>query len=290
MIELYVSGSKYYLDETITVDSKIYQYNENLGKGGNSSVEGFIEKKSGIEYACKIIPLENYNDSVKRESKRSIIELKLLRKLNHSHVIEYYGYEVLTIKKNFKGKQKDVEALIIVMEKADCSLKEYICRRKVNYIEYSAQLVGLANALIHLHELAIYRDLKPENILVVNSKWVISDFGLAYMNDGSNEEITLKSKAIGPRFWLSPESFSRYINIDEHRKDISFNSDIYQMCSIFWFVVNRKHPSGMLSLSDFIGPNKLFEPIIKGLQHDASRRYISTAEFAQTLEECIYEV
>ena len=290
MINIKVNSYSYKVPRLIEIDSKNYEYQEHLGKGGNSSVECYLDSGSGDEYAFKIIPLEDYNEFHRREAKRAVTELKLLKALNHEHIIKFYGYKRINIIRQYRGKNHTVEALLISMEKADCSLKDYICNNKVDYSEYSAQLVGLASALNQINSHAIHRDLKPENILVVDTKWVISDFGLGFMLDGSSPDITNKGKAIGPRYWLSPEAFSRYINIDEHRKDISFNSDIYQMCSIFWFVVNRKHPSGLLSSSDFIGPHKLYEPIIKGLQHDASRRYLSTAEFEQTLQECIYEV
>lgn len=290
MINIKVNNCYYKVPKSIELNSKVYEHQEHLGKGGNSSVECYVDSGSGDEYAFKIIPLEDYSDFHKREAKRAVTELRLLKILNHEHIVKFYGYKRIEITRTFKSRSHTVKALVIIMEKADCSLKEYICKNNIDYSEYSAQLVGLAKALNQINNRAIHRDLKPENILVVDTKWVISDFGLGFMLDGSSPDITNEGKAIGPRYWLSPEAFSRYIDIHEHRKDISFNSDIYQMCSIFWFVVNRKHPSGILSSSDFIGPHKLYKPIIKGLQHDASRRYVSTAEFAQTLEECIYEV
>lgn len=289
MISIRVNGCSYKVPRAIEIQSKTYEYQEHLGKGGNSSVECYLDSGSGVEYAFKIIPLEDYSEFHRREAQRARIELDLLNILKHDHIIKFYGYKFINIIKRFKGKDTNVRALIISMEKADCSLKDYICDNKVGYNEYSAQLVGLASALNQINKYAIHRDIKPENILVVDTKWVISDFGLGFMLDGSSPEITSKAKAIGPKYWLSPESFSRYINIDENRKEINFNSDIYQMCSIFWFVINRRHPAGLLCLDDFVGPEKLYAPITKGLQHDASRRYESTSEFASTLERCVYE-
>ena len=61
------------------------------------------------------------------------------------------------------------------------------------------------------------------------------------------------------------------------------------MCAIFWFIVNRKHPSGILTKDDFSGPEKLFNPIIKGLQHEGNRRYDSTNQFLETFKNAILE-
>lgn len=290
MTNIRINNSTFSIEEEFEILSDKYQYQEHLGKGGNSSVECFIEKNSGIEYAVKIIPLDSCNDFYKREALRVKTELSILTKLKHNHIVRYYGHKLGKIKKRkFKGESSIVDALFIVMEKADCSLKDYIRNNKVDYSQYAGQMLGLCDALKLLHTLAIHRDLKPENILVVNSSWVISDFGLCSMLDGSGPEITSHSKAIGPKYWLSPEAFSRYIDIDEHRKEIICGSDIYQMCAIFWFVINRKHPSGILSLDDFTGPEKLYEPIHKGLQHDSSRRYNSTDDFLEAFKTIILE-
>lgn len=289
MINIKVNNDYYKVPKSIELHSKTYEHQEHLDKGGNSSVECYVDSGSGDEYAFKIIPLEDYDNFHRREARRAHTELELHKILNHDHIVRFYGHKFIHIIKKFRGKDINVRALIISMEKADCSLKDYICNNKVDYSEYSAQLVGLANALSLINNHAIHRDLKPENILVVDTKWVVSDFGLGFMLDGSSPDITNEGKAIGPRYWLSPEAFSRYININKLRKDIDFNSDIYQMCSIFWFIINRRHPAGLLCPDDFSGPEKLYAPITKGLQHDGSRRYQSTEEFAQTLEECVYE-
>lgn len=289
MTRIKINKQTYLIEDQYEINSKTFEYLEHLGKGGNSSVECYLERDSGIPYAIKIIPLESHTDFHKRESQRSIAELKLLKQLNHQHIINFYGFKSVKIEKIVSSRKIKIDALLILMEKADCSLKDYICSNDISYAEYAGQILGLCEALNLIHNVAIHRDLKPENILVVNSIWVISDFGLCSMLDGSSPEITSDSKAIGPKYWLSPEAFSRYIDIDEHRKEIAICSDIYQLCAIFWFIINRKHPSGILTKQDFSGPAKLFEPIFRGLQHESSRRYISTNDFVETFKAVILE-
>ncbi|HFG6988812.1 TPA: protein kinase, partial [Acinetobacter baumannii] len=287
MIRIQVNNQIFHIENKYEIDSKVFEHLEHLGKGGNSSVECYLERDSGTPYAIKVIPLENHTIFHERESRRSIAELKLLRQLKHQHIISFYGFKRVKIEKVLRSNKIKVDALLILMEKADCSLKEYICTNNISYSEYSGQILGLCEALNLIHSFAIHRDLKPENILVVNSTWVISDFGLSYMLDGSSPEITSNSKAIGPKYWLSPEAFSRYIDIDEHRKEIALCSDIYQMCAIFWFIINRKHPSGILTEEDFCGPKKLFNPILRGLQHNSNRRYHSTNQFLDSFKKVI---
>lgn len=289
MTRIKINNQTYLIEDQYEINSKTFEHSEHLGKGGNSSVECYLERGSGIPYAIKIIPLESHTDFHKRESQRSIAELKLLRKLDHQHIIKFYGFKSVKIEKIVQSRKIEIDALLILMEKADCTLKEYICSNNISYAEYSGQILGLCDALNIIHKVAIHRDLKPENILVVNSTWVISDFGLCSMLDGSGPELTSDSKAIGPKYWLSPEAFSRYIDIDEHRKKIDICSDMYQMCAIFWFIVNRKHPSGVLTIDDFSGPEKLFTPIIQGLQHEGTRRYHSTNQFLETFKNAILE-
>ncbi|MGG2096809.1 MULTISPECIES: protein kinase domain-containing protein [Acinetobacter] len=289
MASIKINNQTYLIEDLYEIDSKVFEHLEHLGKGGNSSVECYLERDSGTAYAIKVIPLETHTPFHKKESQRSIAELKLLRQLNHQHIINFFGFKRVKIEKISRSSKFKVDALLILMEKADCSLKEYICKNNISYSEYSGQILGLCDALRLIHNVAIHRDLKPENILVVNSTWVISDFGLSSMLDGSSPDITSSSKAIGPKYWLSPEAFSRYIDINEHRKNIDICSDIYQMCAIFWFIVNRKHPSGILTKDDFSGPEKLFNPIIKGLQHEGNRRYDSTNQFLETFKNAILE-
>lgn len=299
MTTIEVQNNIYEIPESITIDKVRYEHQYHLGNGGNSSVELFARVDTGEEFACKIIPLEARSPSQKRESQRGVTELKILNQLNqisHQHIIKFIAYERFNIQKIIKYKEKGKEvikyfettSLFIIMEKADKSLKDLICENEINYAIYSSQILGLAEALQKMHEVAIHRDLKPENILVVGSTWVISDFGLGkFVNGEKNPEITSHFKAIGPRYWLTPEAYSRYININQHRKEIDFKSDIYQMCAIFWFIISRKHPSGMLCIQDFNGPKEIFEVICKGLQHDPSRRFNSTQEFYQELEKVI---
>ncbi|MCP4370367.1 MAG: protein kinase [Deltaproteobacteria bacterium] len=104
-----------------------------------------------------------------------------------------------------------------------------------------AQFKGLTSALAALHDKALHRDIKPENILIKGETWFLGDLGLCKFFDHDQKDITNEKEPIGPRYWVSPEAVNRMVgNSDE----ITKKSDVYQLCSIFWFVVTGRHPSG----------------------------------------------
>jgi serine/threonine-protein kinase len=286
MIYIDINRTSYQIEDNLIINGMVYQYESHIDDGGNGIVNNYLNVQTGDFFAVKIIPLFS-----NKEAERIHTELEILKHTKHDNIIKYYGHKITKIRMLDKHRQplRDIRALFIVMEKAECNLKNFIRENKLDFSIYSAQIIGLCEGLNTLHEIAIHRDLKPENILVTDSHWVISDFGLCSKLDGTSPEITSPTKAIGPRFWLSPEAYTRYLDIEEHRKDIIFKSDIYQMCAIFWFIINRKHPSGILSLDDFDGPKQLYDPIVRGLQHDNNRRYTSTSEFLETFKQAILE-
>src|SRR5438874_6622958 len=56
-------------------------------------------------------------------------------------------------------------------------------------------------------------------------------------------------------------------------EEISSASDVFQLAAVFWWVVTRRHPSGILTREDWTGAERLFGPVSKALQHSLSRRY-----------------
>ena len=142
MTRIKINKQTYLIEDQYEINSKTFEYLEHLGKGGNSSVECYLERDSGIPYAIKIIPLESHTDFHKRESQRSIAELKLLKQLNHQHIINFYGFKSVKIEKIVSSRKIKIDALLILMEKADCSLKDYICSNDISYAEYARQILG----------------------------------------------------------------------------------------------------------------------------------------------------
>ena len=113
---------------------------------------------------------------------------------------------------------------------------------------------------------------------------MISDFGICFLMDGEDRELTLHWQIPGPRFWMSPEANNKHVGLED---EICFASDVFQLAAIFWWVVNRRHPSGILTRDDWQGIESLFLPISNALQHSLSRRYTSASEFQFAIEEAL---
>jgi hypothetical protein len=59
--------------------------------------------------------------------------------------------------------------------------------------------------------------------------------------------ITKDKEKARSAFWMSPETNNRNYGIDD---DISKSSDVFQLISIFWLIVNKVHATGVLRKAD----------------------------------------
>ncbi|HPA13837.1 MAG TPA: protein kinase, partial [Desulfobacterales bacterium] len=183
------------------------------------------------------------------------------------------------------GKEERIKRIpFLVMPKADQNLREYIVSsgNRVSYEVYIAQFKGLASALAALHGKALHRDIKPENILIKGETWFLSDLGLCKFFNHEQQDITEEQEAIGPRYWMSPEAVNRVVG---NKDEITQRSDVYQLCSIFWFVVTGRHPSGVVKKSDWSGPQNIFEPIFQSLSHNPDQRPIDANHLLELLND-----
>lgn len=255
----------YEIGEDIATNINMYRIGDRLGIGGNAAVYECIDSK-GNEYAIKF--LLNFGRKIEQRFNR---ETALLKQLSHPHIIKYIDMGTLSAL-NIKNKQS-VTIHFIIMEKAEKTLVEFISEQsqKIDYEIYAPQFRGLSEALLYLHEYAIHRDIKPENILVKGEKWLISDFGLCSLLDSSEEqELTRDNERIGPKWWISPEAANKvYWGPD----DIDKSSDVYQLSAVFWFVITRKCPIGIIEKDDFAEFDSVVcEKIIESLHYCKSKR------------------
>jgi eukaryotic-like serine/threonine-protein kinase len=272
-----------------SINSKNYEIQERISNGGNAVVHKCVGTASGQEYAIKF-QLTPFNN---KRLQRFYQEIELIKQVKHDQLISYIDQgEVDFYKKsNTSRKLEKVEGKkipFLVMNLANNNLCDIRKDKKIPYEEYIGQFKGLASALASLHEKAIHRDIKPENVLIAGETWILSDFGLCKFTDEESEtELTSEYETIGPRFWMSPESLNRSLgNPDE----ISKYSDVFQLCSIFWYVINGRHPLGVISKDDWQGPDHLFDVIYNALSHNASKRPSDGYELLEQLEHAILSV
>lgn len=267
-------GNFFAIDLIKTSEGLSYELDEWLGRGGNASVFRCRESSTGNEFAIKF--LLNFSKVSKKRFGR---EIKLLKGLTNDHMTRYHGNGCVQAVQN----NKTLRIPFLIMELAERNLNEVINAKslKLGYEQYAGQFRGLAHALASLHDIAVHRDIKPENILVVGERWLLSDYGLCSLVAPEVEELTQEEQNIGPKFWLSPEAQSKRLGCGDK---IGEASDVYQLASVFWFVVTGRHPSGILTSKDWNGPKKLFRLLHRSLFHDYKRRPKNGREFLEQLE------
>lgn len=255
----------------------IFEIQDRIDSGGNAVVHRCQHTITGDSYAIKF----QLSNSEKMRN-RFTQEIQLLKQIKHEQLIEYYDDGEV---EGLNYKKVSINLKYLIMELADNNLYNYLdhIQPNIQYAEYIGQFKGLALALATLHEMAIHRDIKPENILINGGTWLLSDFGLCkYNEDEDAPDLTSVNEKIGPKFWMSPEALNRTIG---NTDDISKQSDVYQLCSIYWYVVTGRNPAGMVCREDWKGPSHLFDVIFNSLSHDPNKRPKDGKELYDLLEK-----
>lgn len=265
-----------------TTSNETYEIQERIASGGNAVVHVCAHTTSGYDYAIKFQLARSF-----KRLRRFKREIKLLKSVSHDQLIQFVDEGVVTgqkKKKNAQNVRADVKIPFLVMPRADDNLKTYLHshNREVPYEQYVAQFKGLASALAALHQKAVHRDIKPENVLIRGESWFLSDLGLCAFSGVHEDAITMQGEPVGPRYWMSPEAINSAIgNPDE----ISKQSDVFQLCSVFWYVVTGRYPAGVVRREDWNGPENIFAAIYRALSHNPELRPADGVELEQLLAE-----
>ena len=142
-------------------------------------------------------------------------EYGILAKLKYPNIVRYHGLCFLSHMSEFP---------VLVMERMECSLEEYLLRPdRLDQRKKLLLLHGVAKGLVYLHNQAvIHRDLTAKNVLLdKNNDPKISDFGNSRMfkNDPCTQLNTI-TQCPGTLLYMPPEALSNNRRIDASKLDI----------------------------------------------------------------------
>jgi len=120
------------------------------------------------------------------------------------------------------------------MEKADCTIKEFIDSGKGDSIDSKIWIVKELLKIMRLvHERNIlHRDLSPTNIFKVGNQLKIGDFGLGKDINIIHSYQTNETLAVGQLFYSSPEQMKGLKNCDK-------KSDVYSLGKVINYIFTK---------------------------------------------------
>eukprot|EP00978_Attheya_sp_CCMP212_P000323 scaffold658_cov56-Attheya_sp.AAC.1 len=179
-----------------------YEVCEVIGVGSTSTVHRCVDRKTGVDFACKIIDKKHMEQRFQGMVDQFHTEIQALQSLRHPHIIALYDVYITD------------EKIYIVMERMEGGeLFDYVVQRGTLNEEEASRIVRqVTSALVYVHSMNfLHRDLKPENLLLrqkpLNPKDIevkIIDFGLSKFM-----EEPVASSFLGTRGYLAPEMLQR---------------------------------------------------------------------------------
>lgn len=155
-------------------------------------------------------------------------------------------------------------------------------RAKATELQEPEQLKGLLTAACEALRVPhakgwIHRDLKPDNLLMLDSHWVVADWGLARRPRGTTSEPgrTRTGTGYGTEGFAAPE-----LSLDAHR--VGPQADIYSLGQIVGSILTGRSPQANIPLIPSFGP--WAEIVSRATQHDAAKRPNSVDTFLDHLD------
>ena len=273
-----------------------------IGQGGMGTVFLAQRKKEGIKQkvAIKLMKIDRASEI---NLARFNQECSILSQLSHPHIAQFIDSDYL----------KNGHPYVVMEYAPGKSFTHYADTQKLSLTKILKYFVELCDAVSYAHRnLIIHRDIKPSNVLVSNTGVLkLIDFGIAKDVNQMEDKTETGQNALTP-IYASPEQFlGQSVNVasdvyslgvllyelltgvtpleEKHfSKSGRVNTSVYQKI---------KPPSLRLSqllrendqkastiikakkrwLSELTGD--LDQVVLKALQFDASRRYLSVSEF-----------
>jgi len=239
-----------------------FEVGDRIGVGGMGIVYRAVYTKNGARVALKVLSPDVANsESLQRRFER---EISILKKLQHPHIVRYYGGGKF-------GSQR-----FYAMELVEGgSLEDYLKKKKrlpwEEAIEFATQI---ARALEHAHEAGvIHRDLKPANLLMTSASVIkLTDFGIA--RDTTATALTAAGKTVGTYAYMAPEQIRGKPPVDK-------KTDLYALGCVLFEMISGETP--------FTSENQ-GEMLMQHLQEEPPRITSLVPDCPSFLEELIFRL
>jgi serine/threonine protein kinase/TolB-like protein len=274
-----------------------YRILKKLGEGGMGTVYLAEDTKLNRKVAVKFLPAEMASDPTRL--KRFEREAKTVASLNHPNIVTLFAVE----------EHEGVPFLVMELVEGEL-LGEVIAEGGMEVGRFFEIAIPMTDALAAAHASGVtHRDLKPGNImLTADGRVKILDFGLAKLLEEpeqdatatlSTQALTREGSVLGTVPYMAPEQLKG--TGPDPRSDIfSLGIVLYQMISgrrpfkgatsaeVISSIL-RDSPPPVTDLKMDLPPH-LGRIVKRCLEKDASRRYQSSADLRNELEELKREI
>ncbi len=200
-------------------------------KGGQAKLYDVIDQNGVNTYVLKLYNEQKAHPRRTEFTNRFENEVKALNLLK--------GVDKIIDIVDVKRKNDKNPYYYIVIEKAECNLKEYLEKEDLSDTVIFELFSLIIQGIKSIHQKGIiHRDLKPGNILIKNNDIRIIDFGICFFLDYQNQvqidsRVTKELETVGSRGYIAPESIGGRV------RDINFQFDIFSLGKILYFLLSK---------------------------------------------------
>jgi serine/threonine-protein kinase PpkA len=203
-----------------------YEMLRPLGTGGMSTVYLALQRSLDRKVAIKIMRRagDSSSDDAIQAEKRFLLEGRMMAKLPHRNIVAVYDIV-----------SNDTVAYIS-MEYLDGGTLSDRMKSGLALAEAVSVIVQIASALEFAHKHGvIHRDLKPANIMFRDTGTpVLTDFGIARMQDASATRLTQTGMLVGTPTYMSPEQINGAA--------VDGRADLYSLGILFYELLTGNAP------------------------------------------------
>src|SRR5687767_7983423 len=217
-----------------------YEILGELGRGGMAAVFLARDLSLNRQVAIKtMLPQFLGGPSMVQRFKR---EAQMAAGLSHPHIVQIHSVKqtpklVYFVMKFIEGRGLD--AIIDDHGALDLDMTRMILQQASSALSFAH------------HRGVVHRDVKPANIMIDENGWaVVTDFGIAKIDDGSN--LTATGTSVGTPHYMAPEQF--------HAQPLTAAADQYALGIVAYEMLTGKKPFNGTTLADIIRQHLFTDP------------------------------